>query len=87
MTENIIWCGDKGKVIIKQEDETWFINNEKGGNLKMKSQFITFDGYEVGINSEFTPEEKKALYQILKQEYDTREKGVYVNGTLEYELE
>lgn len=85
MTENIIWGGNS--VIIKQEDETWFIKNNKDGNLDMKSEFMSFDGHEVGIKTTFTLEEKKALYQVLKREFDTRGAGVYVNGELVYRTE
>lgn len=82
MTENIIWGGNS--IIIKQEDETWFIKNNKDGHLDMKSEFVTFDGHEVGITATFTAEEKKVLYQVLKKEFDTRESGVYINDKLVY---
>lgn len=52
-------------LIIKRENSTLFINKDND-NLHIKEEFITTDGYEVGLDYLLNKEELEAIGEILK---------------------
>lgn len=61
-----IHYANENSLIIEQECSTWFINKKDDG-IEIKNEFMTSDGYGVGMEAKFNIEEAKELFQFLKQ--------------------
>lgn len=57
-------------LIIKQDDEVLFFINSENEELSLRTEFLTFDGYEAGVKIKLSYEDKKSLYGLLKKEFE-----------------